>query len=561
MIRWLQGSGLMRFLGPLLPRTAFQRLADYRSKRFSALLSSSGDIGNPRVLATRSIVACLELSMVTVPLAFILGAFLWYPLYLLLIVPPVAYLVPELHLKDRAAERGAGVARELPFFSILVNVLGSAGVPLYTIFEQISNSDIFRYLHREALLIKRDVTVFGSNPNESFERVASTHPCRKFTTFLYGYTSKVRAGGDLPSYLEGESGSLLRELEESWSRYSDRSGVIGSLMITMFGVIPMILLIVGVFSPTASVIDLTIFAALGVPIFTVMLVYLAGRLQPIADEPLRGNAARSLLLATPGVALGALSREVWLGAACSLFLFLTSYGMSVRGERREAGGMEDALPEFMKDIMEYKRQDYDLTKAIIAISSKNKYTPAFDQLLARITAQLKVGTSLGEIEVDPKSRLARMVLFVLAQMGRSGGGTVETVYQLSNYTTRVVEMKRNTRSEMKPYLMISFFSPVMIAFGVTFLGGVLNSYNSLLRPGLTAINAVGLGLGTVPQGLREVSNLLIVVSSAALGIISAKMLDLTVRNTLRASTNVLVATGVIYLATLINFAALVHVPG
>ena len=66
-----------------------------------------------------------------------------------------------------------------------------------------------------------------------------------------------------------------------------------------------------------------------------------------------------------------------------------------------------------------------------------------------------------------------MVFFILGQMGHSGGGSVDTFHQLSVYTTRVVEMKRNTQAEMRPYIILSYISPVLLVFGVTFVGGVL----------------------------------------------------------------------------------------
>jgi flagellar protein FlaJ len=122
------------------------------------------------------------------------------------------YVYPELRLRERANQRQEGVEKELPFFSIMVNVLCSAGMPLYSIFEGITGTKIFASMKREALLVRRDVRVFGADPNSTFERIASDHPSKRFSLFLNGYTSKVRSGGDIPAYLTGESGQLLREL-------------------------------------------------------------------------------------------------------------------------------------------------------------------------------------------------------------------------------------------------------------------------------------------------------------------------------------------------------------
>jgi archaeal flagellar protein FlaJ len=552
----LSEDRLVRFI---TGKDRLKKLAEYRSQRFSSLLSESGEIGNPYNLAARSIASSLVAAAVIIPASLVLSVLLWLPLILIAMIPAVLYVYPEVKLRAKASERREGVERELPFFSILVNVLGSAGVSLYSIFNGIIDTKIFVYIRREALLVRRDVTIFGSDPNQSFERLASYHPSRKFSSFLYGYTAKVRSGGDIPAYFMGESGSLLRELEESWARYAGRAGIVGSMMITLFGVIPLMLVVVGVFSPATSMTGLLAFTGVGVPIFTVLLVTMAGRMQPVGEEPLMGNAKRSLLVSLPGLGLGLATGQIWVAATSVLLLFATIYGLSVLDQRREMREIDEALPEFMKDIMEFRRQEYDLNRSILSIAAHDRYTPSFNRILAKVATELKTGTPIDELSVDPKSRLARMVFFVLGQMGRSGGGTVETVYQLTTYTERVVEMKRNTRAEMRPYLLLSYVSPVLLAFGVSFLGGVLSGLGSAARPGLTSLNAAGLGFGSVPPELTQVSNLLVVVSAAALGLIGAKMTDFTVKNTLRASVSMVVAVGALLVMSSLNFASLFHI--
>jgi flagellar protein FlaJ len=551
-IRPLTEDRLVKFV---TSRERLKRLAERRAQYFATLLSKAGVIGNPYVMAAKSITTSLLAAAVAVPVALVLAVFVWRPLIFIACIPVLVYNYPRIRLDDRTKQRREGVEKELPFFLILVHVLGSAGRPLYEILTGTIDTKIFSAIKREALLVKRDVTVFGMDPVESFERLASYHPSRKLGTFLNGYTSKVRSGGDVPTYLTGESGSLLRELEEGWSRYSQRTGIIGSMMIMFFGVVPMMLLVVGLFSPATSVLDLTIFTGLGVPLFAILLVFMAGRMQPVGEDPLRGSPKRSIFLSLPGLAVGYLSGQVWLGLASALFVFCTVYGYSVIEQRREMREVDNALPEFMKDLMEYKRQEYDLTKAIINVAAHNRYTPTFDGVISRVAAQLKAGTPMNEVIADPKTRLARIVFFVLGQMAYSGGGTVDTYHQLSSYTTKVIEMKRSTMAEMRPYLYLAFFSPVLVAFGVTFIGGIIGSFGSTFGPSL---HSAGLGIGVPSAQLKEVSNFLIVVSSASLGVISAKMIDFTVKNTLWASANVLVATLATFLLGQLNTVSLLH---
>lgn len=547
------GSSLVS--GQHLLRSAAQK----RSERLALLLSKAGVVGNPYSICARTLFNSLLALAVASPSAVILSVYVWPPLLLLALSPAVVYLAPELILKDRVSQRREGVDRELPFFSILVNVLGSAGVSLYSVLIGTIGSKSFPCIRKEALLVKRDVEVFGSDPNEALDRLGSSHPSRRFGTFLGGYTSKVRSGGDIPAYLTGESGFLLRGLEEDWSRYASRAGTVGSTMVTVFGLLPLLIMIVGVFSSGASVTGLIYFTALGVPFFTVLLVYMAGRMQPVGELGPSGNLLYGLGAAAVGVAVSVLAGQVWITVATGLFLFLFVYGLSVGKEIRITREVDEALPEFLKDLLEFKRQEYDLTKSLLNISSHNRYNPTFDAIVSKVALQLKAGTPIDELKIDPKTRLGRLVFLVLGQMGHSGGGTVDTVYQLCAYTSKAVEMKRNTMAEMKPYIILSYVSPILLAFGVAFVSGVLRSYASQATPGESALRLTGFS-GAMTPLVSEASSILIVVSAAALGIIAAKMTDFTVRNTLRPCLNVLVAVAAILVLSSVGLQSLHILP-
>ncbi|HZW85319.1 MAG TPA: type II secretion system F family protein, partial [Nitrososphaerales archaeon] len=441
-----------------------------RVEKLSGLMRQAAVLDDPREIARSAMTRTVWAAAICVPAA-VLASLVVPLLGLLGVLPVVVYYLPELKLRDRVSERREGVEKELPFFSILVNVLGGAGMPLFLIFDSVSKTETFRAMKKEALLIKRDVEIFGQNPLETFERVAAVHPSKKFGNFLAGYTSKVRSGGDMPLYLGWQSGALLRELEESWDSYVTRAGVVGSLMVTAFGVVPLLLLTVGFFAPAASVVGLVGFAALGVPALAAVMIAMAGRMQPGGEVVLHGSWARAAAVSVAGVLPGVLLRELWLAIGGAIFLFLLAYGMQVRSVRREREELEGALPRFLGDMLEYKRQEYDLTKALIAVASRNKYSKAFDSMLAKIATSLRAGVPLDEVKLETETKLTSLSIFVLGLMARSGGGSVDTMFQLTQYTSKVQEMKVNSRSEMKPYLILSYLTPLLLVLGVVFVGG------------------------------------------------------------------------------------------
>ena len=536
-------------------------LVRWRQTRLSPLLIRSGWISNPAVLATESVARTLVSAMVVTPLGVLL-VLLVTPWAGLVAFAPLGFLLmPELKVRDRVAQRREGVERELPFFSVMVNVLAGAGIPLYSILRDLAESDLFPSIKQEALLVRRDVAIFGMNPNDSIERLALSHPSSRFAAFLLGYTSKARSGGDVALYLLGESGSLLRGLEEGWARYVSGVGIVGSMMITALGVVPLLLTVVGVFSPVFSEASLFLFTVVGVPLVAIALLFMAGRMQPVREEPFNGRAGRSILVSLPGALVAAFFGGIWASVGTALLVFFVTYGLSVREQVAETKAIEEGLARFLKDILEYKRLEYDLTRAVLAIQVSTRYNPQFNRILSRVASQLRAGVPLDKVRVECRSKLGSLVFMLLGQMSRSGGGTVDTVYQVSSFTERVTEMKKSAAAEIRPYVILSYVSPLSLSFGITFVEGVLSSFSRTARPvfaGLGASASPG-GASLLPPG--QVSDLLIVVTAAALGLIGAKITDFTVKNTLKASVNVALAIAAVAVTSTLGSHSLMQALG
>ena len=550
-----------RVLGPFDRVTRRSRslvgLSERKGNGLALLLARSGRTGDPRQMARKSVSLTLAASTAMVPTGICLGLLLWLPLACICALPLLVYFYPDLALKDAAASRKEGVEKELPFFAVLVNVLGGAGLSLYSIMESEVGRGTFVAMEREALRLRRDVEIFGANPIDALEALATNHPSRRFADLLLGYCSKVRSGGDVTSYLSGESGDLLRDLEGAWARYASRVGTVGTLMVTVFGVVPLLLLVVGFFSPAFAVAGLGVFALLAVPLLAVGLTVLTGRMQPAGDGVLRGKWALAATAAAPGLVLGLWTGQVWLMAALPMFSFCLVYGLSVRTRRREMREEESALPKFLKDMMEFKRLEYDLGRSLVTISAQSHYGRVFDSMLERLSGRLRSGVPLEDAEPEAKTVLGKIVFFVLGQMAYSGGGSVDTMFQLTHYTTRVTQMKEDSRSEVRPYLLLSYITPLLLVIGVAFVGAVLSNLGTNLGGNGPVVGFAFASLALRPE-LFQAANLLIVVSAAALGIVGAKMADLTARNTLRASTNLAIAVAATIAVPLLNLSTLLR---
>jgi len=131
------------------------------------------------------------------------------------------------------------------------------------------------------------------------------------------------------------------------------------------------------------------------------------------------------------------------------------------------------------------------------------------------------------------------VFFIVGEMSYSGGGTVDTLFQLSAYTSTVQDMKRNTIAEMRPYLLLAYLSPIVLVIGVSFTTSILSTFSTTVSPGLTHLPGIIGKVGQIPPQLTQVVNF-------------------TVKNTLRVTVNVALASIAAYALSQVNLLSLFH---
>jgi hypothetical protein len=106
-------------------------------------------------------------------------------------------------------------------------------------------------------------------------------------------------------------------------------------------------------------------------------------------------------------------------------------------------------------------------------------------------------------------------------------------------------MKKSAAAEIRPYQILAYISPLLLSFGIAFVGSVLSRLNRSAGPAIAGLG-VNMAQGSASQfPLGQISDFLIIVSAAALGLVSAKISDFTAKNTLKASVNVALAIAAI----------------
>jgi len=517
-------------------------LAERLAFNITGDILQAGETISPYRFMAKTLFFALISFFVSLPLGLAL-ALLFHPAFLAVIAAPalmVAY--PKLKLRSAVGDRKRGLEDEMPFFTVFASILQSVGISLYNSLLAIIGRGVFKQIEKDALLVKRDVEFFFKSPVEALEDVGRRHPNEKMRTLLLGYTSEWRSGGDMNAYLEAKADDFLRDMEFRWKSYSERASDMGETTISLLFVFPMMILMAAFVFPSQALTLTSLVLTIVVPLLAVTVFGVIHSSQPKTYNIIRGDWRTAVLVgAAVVVSASLLQTPPWLCLTSGLSAATALYGASVFLQIREINSIEKALPQFLRDVTEFRKMGYDITKAIIRIAEENTYNPIFDSILDAVAKQLSLGVRMSEVSVPTRSWLARMCFFLLAQVVESGGGTAKCLETLTNFTNHVVRIKRETRASMRLYQFLSLFTPIGLSFITALMFTLLSAFSATL---ITGAEASLLGeIARIPQALIEQCYLLVMVASVCVAMLSAKAVDLTAKNTLWITVNLAIAAG------------------
>ena len=86
---------------------------------------------------------------------------LYFLIALSFILPLMPQTIFYAYLKNLTAKRSNGLRKELPYFTLYIATLQSAGIPLHMSLYKVARSSIFKSIKKEAMVFLRDVRLLG----------------------------------------------------------------------------------------------------------------------------------------------------------------------------------------------------------------------------------------------------------------------------------------------------------------------------------------------------------------------------------------------------------------
>lgn len=149
------------------------------------------------------------------------------------------YIYPGSEKKSLAKK----IEQELPFVVIHMGSISGSGIEPIEIFKIIGLSKEYKYTGKEIRKILNQTNIYGYDLTNSLRNVGRATPSTKLAELLNGISVTINSGGDIKTFLEKRSDSLLLEYRLDREKSNKAAETFMDIYISIVIATPMILLL------------------------------------------------------------------------------------------------------------------------------------------------------------------------------------------------------------------------------------------------------------------------------------------------------------------------------
>ncbi len=161
-----------------------------------------------------------------------------FPILFGIISAFVTYSVIIFNVSLKVNTRKRKIEASLPTAASYMTAMASAGVTPDKIFLSLAQDEMDLYLKEDAKIIARDVEIFNQDIIRAIENASKRSPSPKYSAFLEGIVSTFTSGGDLQSYLQNTSKTLMNDKLQIEKGFIESLGLMAELFLVMCIVTP-----------------------------------------------------------------------------------------------------------------------------------------------------------------------------------------------------------------------------------------------------------------------------------------------------------------------------------
>lgn len=158
-------------------------------------------------------------------------------------LPLLTFIIFYAYPSSQAASIKGRIENELPFAAMHMATISGAGVEPSRIFKIIALGKEYPYTSREATKIINEVNFYGYDLVTALRETAKTTSSENLSDLLNGMATTIASGGDLRSYLNESSASLLHDYKLKRESYVEVSGTYGDVYTGLLIAAPLIFML------------------------------------------------------------------------------------------------------------------------------------------------------------------------------------------------------------------------------------------------------------------------------------------------------------------------------
>lgn len=526
-------SPLIDLVKPIIRHKALEKIKTKLSSNITTEIRTSGKVANPKILVEQSLAYTVFSFFIITPPAIVFGLYFETVFFYLLVVPLSFLLWPAVKLKMVRSERNATIEDEIAFFAVYSCVMQNVGRMIYDSTIQLIGRKVFPLIENEGRMLKRNVVLFGMDQITALNMLAISHPNTQFRNLLLGYVSIQKSGGNLNQYLERRCDEFFGETKFRFFRYAAHAEIIAEVTLILLTMLPLLLVMSSFLMSSESLLAITKISFILVPAITIMLILAISNIQPKTHNVVGFSKISVIASIVAGMAAFFALQQVWLVFAVTIFVAAFVNYVLVSRQFTEITMLERALPDFFRDITEYRKIGIAIPNAITRLSNERTYNWVFNSVLDTISSKIMHGASLTNAvsTVNVRSWYTRISFFVLEKIVESGGGTPQILEQITDFFSKINRAKSEMIGRVRVFSFVAYLSPLLMIWSVQAMKDMLEKigpqYTSLMNGLQTNM--------TVSDEYLQLVNLLVVISSLCIGLIMSKLSYFTLKNTLVVS--------------------------
>lgn len=523
-------NAVIDFTKPILKKKFITSIQNKINSELETDVRSAGRAANPKVLAMQGMAYMFVAVLVVVPIAILLGVFVSPTFFLMLIIPPVLMFYPKIKLKTTSSERKSAIYDEIAFFTMYASVMQTVGKSFYMSISEIVGKKIFPTIETESKMLDRNIRLFGMDPITALNSHGMTHPNLHFKNLLLGYVSISKSGGDLGQFMERKSNEFFTDTRFKFSKYAKQAEILGESMLIMLNILPILLMTSSFLMAGESVQMIMSISFVVVPAITIIMIIIVNSFQPKTKNIVKFNVFSVLFGGIAALIALVMGQPHWLILAVAASVGAIFNQIATAYQFREISMVESALPDFFRDVTEYRKIGIAIPNALIRIANQRSYNSYFDSLLSEIAANLSLGNNLNKIleYTVIRSWLGKASFFALGKIAESGGGTPEILEQITNFSDKIEEAKNEMTSGLQIFSYMAYASPLLMIWSASGMKDIMAN----IGPGMQELMNSGMQGMTITSEFLGIVNLLMIISSICMGMIMSKLTHFTMKHTL-----------------------------